>query len=251
MKIAFILSHSVLTPANGVVKQALTWKKGLEISGQQVTLINMWEKNDWKNFDIIHFFGFSIYMRDFILGVIKFNPNIVISPILDPKYSINRLRLYAHWGSFKLNLTNQYHGLFSIKDKIKLFLARSEFEKAYLIEGFSIDELHCGIVPLSYDLPTYTKGYDKESFCLHISLLADKRKNVKRLIEAARKYKFKLILGGKLRNGNELDLLNKWIRDDRNIKYLGYLTEEEKLSLYAQAKVFALPRHKRGSELSH
>ncbi|MDC1226290.1 hypothetical protein N8013_01435 [Algibacter sp.] len=65
MKIAYILSHSVLAPTNGIVSQAKTWKKGLEQLGHEVQLINMWKKNDWANFDIIHFYGFSNYMIGF------------------------------------------------------------------------------------------------------------------------------------------------------------------------------------------
>ena len=246
MKIAFILSGPVIVPSNGVVSQALTWKKGLEQLGHEVNLIDMWQKNDWSSFDIIHFYGFSIYMRDLIIGLSKINPHIVVSPILDPAYSIARLKLYAHWGSLKLNLTNQYQGLFYIKDRIKLFLARSEFEKEYLVKGVGVKTSHCVIVPLAYDMPMSEYTFDKEPFCLHISLLADDRKNVKRLIQAAIKYRFKLILGGKLRNEQEHKLLNSWIGDNTNIEYHGFLSKEKMLSLYTRAKVFALPSTNEG-----
>ena len=66
MKIAFILSNSVFSPSNGITSQAKTWKKGLEQLDHEVVLIDMWQKNDWKSFDILHFYGFSIYMCDFI-----------------------------------------------------------------------------------------------------------------------------------------------------------------------------------------
>ncbi len=246
MKIAFILSHGVISPSNGVVSQALTWKKGLEQLGHEIFLIDMWQKNDWKNFDVIHFYGFSIYMRDFIVGLSKINSNIVVSPILDPNYSISRLKLYAHWGSFKLNLTNPYHGLTYIKDKIKLFFVRSEFEKEYMMKGFGIKESQCVVVPLSYNTMPLKRIVEKESFCLHISLLTDERKNVKRLVQAAIKYQFKLILGGKLRNEQELKLLNSWIKGNRNIEYRGYLSTEEMISLYSRAKAFALPSTNEG-----
>ena len=63
--------------------QALTWKIGLEQLGNEVVLINMWEKNDWKSFDIIHFYGYSDYMSDAINNISKVNTNIVVSPILE------------------------------------------------------------------------------------------------------------------------------------------------------------------------
>ncbi|MEI3341139.1 MAG: hypothetical protein V8R52_02250 [Coprobacter fastidiosus] len=55
MEIAFILSYPRIVPTDGVVSQANTWKKGLEKLGHAVTLINMWEENNWKQFDIILF----------------------------------------------------------------------------------------------------------------------------------------------------------------------------------------------------
>jgi len=241
MKIAFILSNGALVPSNGVVSQSRTWKIGLENLGHEVILIDMWQKNDWASFDAIHFYGFSIYMRDFILGVYKINSNIIVSPILDPNYSIRRLKLYSYFGIKKLNLTNPYHGLRSIKSKVKAILVRSNFEKEYLVKGFGFKREVCEVVPLSFNLPTHEKSIKKESFCLHISLLTDDRKNVKRLIQAAIKYKFKLILGGKLRNEQEVRLLNSWIGDNKNIEYRGYLSNEEMIRLYSHAKVFALP----------
>lgn len=246
MKIAFILSHGALAPSNGVRSQAITWKKGLENLGHEVILIDMWQKNDWTSFDIIHFYGFSIYMRDFINGVSKINPNIVVSPILDPNYSIRRLKLYSHFGIKKFNLTNPYHGLRSIKSKVKTILVRSNFEKEYIVKGFGFKREVCGVVPLSFNIPTHEKSRKKDSFCLHISLLTDERKNVKRLIQAAIKYKFKLILGGKLRNEKEVKLLNSWIGDNKNIEYRGYLSNEEMIRLYSAAKVFALPSTNEG-----
>jgi len=246
MKIAFILSHGVFAPTNGIVSQAKTWKNGLESLGHEVILIDMWQNNNWTSFDIIHFYGFSIYMRDFINSVSKINSNIVVSPILDPNYSINRLKLYSRWGNIKLNLTNPYHGLFTIKNKIKTILVRSEFEKKFMTKGFGFKPEVCKVIPLSFNLPPYENNIKKEPFCLHISLLTDKRKNVERLIQAAVKYKFKLILGGKLRNEEELKQLNNWIGNNKNIEYRGFLTNDEMMTLYAKAKVFALPSTNEG-----
>ena len=246
MKIAFILSHAVLSPSNGIVSQAKTWKVGLEELGHEVILIDMWQKNDWASFDTIHFFGFSIYMRDLINGLSRINPNIVVSPILDPNYSVNRLKLYTKWGSSKLGLTNQYYMMSAIKEKIKLFFVRSEFEKEYMVKGFGVPQDRCVVVPLSYNVTSPKEVFEREPFCLHISLLMDDRKNVKRLIQAAIKYQFKLVLGGRLHNDQDLQTLNSWIDGNKNIEYRGYLSTEEMMSLYSRAKVFALPSTNEG-----
>jgi glycosyltransferase involved in cell wall biosynthesis len=91
------------------------------------------------------------------------------------------------------------------------------------------------------------EGYEnKEPFCLHMSLLTDERKNVKRLIEAAKKYQFKLVLGGKLHNEKQLQLLNSWIDNTPNIEYKGFLSNEQLIDLYKRARVFALPSTNEG-----
>ncbi len=246
MKIAFILSYASFSPTNGIVSQGLTWKEGLESLGHEIVLINMWDKNDWKSFDGILFFGFNVYACEFINVVSKVNSNILVAPILDPNYSITTLKIYTHWGSHKLRLTNPFYSLRSVKEKIKTVLVRSDFEKKYIVEGFGFPVEKCKIVRLSYGITLPKKQHQKEPFCLHISLLCDKRKNVKRLIEAAKKYNFRLILAGKLRNQEEQQLLNSWIGNADNIEYRGFISEEEKMDLYSRAKVFALPSTNEG-----
>lgn len=241
MKAAFILSNGAYAPSSGVVSQALSWKKSLEAVGCEVKLINMWEANEWSEFDIIHFFGFSIYMRDLVNSLEKVNPNIVVSPILDPSYSIFRLAIYARWGFFRLGLTNHYHELFRIRSKIRLFLCRSEFEASYIQAGFDVPSNHCCQVPLAFEAPAMNPTARREPVCLHMSYLAEARKNVKRLIAAAESYNFPLVLAGRLRNKAEEKLLYDWIKDAKNTKYIGYLSNEEKFQLYNTSRVFALP----------
>lgn len=246
MRIAFILSHAAFAPSNGVVSQGLTWKKGLESLGHEIVLINMWDKNDWASFDGILFLGFNVYACEFINVVSKVNSNIIVAPILDPNYSITTLKIYTHWGSHKLRLTNPFYSLRSVKDKIKTVLVRSEFEKRYMVKGFGFPTEKCKIVRLSCGITPQDTFPQKEPFCLHISLLCDKRKNVKRLIEAAKKYQFHLVLAGKLRDQEEEQLLKSWIGNSDNIEYRGFISEEEKMELYSRAKVFALPSTNEG-----
>jgi glycosyltransferase involved in cell wall biosynthesis len=130
--------------------------------------------------------------------------------------------------------------MYSVRKQIKQVLVRSEFERKYIIGGFNFNENQCTLVPLVCE-EISEQQKPKENFCFHCSLLADKRKSVKRLIQAAKKYNFKLILGGHLRNDQEKQMLKEWIGDAQNIEYLGFLSKEEMHDLYARAKVFALP----------
>lgn len=251
MRIAFIQSHPIIVPSDGVLSQAITWKKLLERRGHEVQLINMWEKNDWKSFDIILFFGFSYYTENCIMWLKDINPNFIVAPILDPAIdNVNAYKIYSRIGCEKLHISNPYYALRKTAPSVKLFLTRSEYEKRFLTEGWDINDRKIEIVPLSFShiirTEDYINKFQKESFCLHISLLADKRKNVQRLIEAAKKYNFQLVLGGKLRNKKEENLLQSWISNAPNIEYKGFLSTEEMNDLYSRAQVFALPSIKEG-----
>lgn len=246
MKIGFILSYAAFSSTNGIRSQAISWKNGLEKLNHEVALINMWEDNQWCQYDAIVIFGFSVYSCDFINILSTVHKNILVAPILDPNYSILALKIYSRWGNRKLRLTNPYYSLRQVKDKVRAFLIRSNFEKAYLIGGFGIPKEKCHIVPLSCGISKPKELFEKEKFCLHISLLCDERKNVKRLIKASKKYGFRLVLAGKLRNQKEKKLLNTWIDSADNIEYRGYVSHEEKMELYTKAKVFALPSTNEG-----
>lgn len=246
MKIGFIHARPIKVLSDGVRSQALAWKLGLESLGHEVSLINMWDRNEWKSFDIIHFFSFSEYMSDLVQYLHLVGVKVVLSPVFDPHYSKFVGKIYARWGSRKLHLMNNCSLLRDVRKLIDLCLVRSEFEKQYMVECFNIDSEICEIIPLSLRLDLVNPVIIKENICLHISLLADERKNVKRLIDAARKFQFPLLLGGLLRNEEEYKLIVNWIGNATNIKYLGFLSEEEIMYYYSRAKVFALPSTNEG-----
>ena len=76
------------------------------------------------------------------------------------------------------------------------------------------------------------------------------RKNVPRLIEAAKKYGFILKLVGNKGNAESEANLRSLIGDANNIEMLGFVSDEELNSLYNRAKVFALPSINEGVGLA-
>ena len=246
MRIAYVLVEGYATLQNGIISQALNWRMSIEEMGHTVDLISMWDKNHWEEYDIIHYFGHSSYMAQHIKRLHGHSARIVVSPILDPDYPVWKLWLLSRFG-YGTMVTNYYHSFREVKDKINLVLTRSEFEKKYITKGVGFKKEQCTTIPLSCDIPVEaTASQEKENFCFHCSLLADKRKNVKRLIEAARKYHFKLILGGYLRTDEEKKLIESWIGDAPNIEYRGHLSKKDLFDLYSRAKVFALPSTNEG-----
>lgn len=241
MKIAFVLYPGVIVSnkSNGIRSQAESWAKILGRLGHQVDLVNNWGDYDWSVYDAIHFFGAGEWVCNVAQSLSSKNQNLFFSPIID--YSPNNV-----WRDMLQYIKGRtkHTRFFKQCQSMKKVLARSEAEKELFCKGYGISEEKVAIVPLSF-----TEKYEsipfvndkRENICLHISSLSQPRKNVLRLIEAANKYNFELILAGNPGTDVERKELEKTIGDNPKIQILGYISEEEKVSLYQRAKVFALP----------
>ena len=251
MKIAFIFNRMRISLGDGIVSQALTWKRILEDRGHQVDLASSWDFIDYTTYDIVQMFGKPINLLDDVLGIETKNKNIVIAPIFDkdPRYNFCAYKLLSHFGSEKLRTYNNFYALRQVKSLVKGCLVRSEYEFQVMKNVFGYNRKQCKIVMLSNGTAKTALSKNRENFCLHISRLGVEGKNVKRLIEASEKYQFHLVLGGMLKE-SEKDKFNSWLVDKHYVKYLGYLSEEEKRDLCLKAKVFALPSFVEGVGLA-
>lgn len=251
MKIAYILYPNVIVSnkSNGIRSQAETWASILRSLGHEVEYVSEWGNYDWHTIDAIHLFGDG-YWWGFVKFLVKLNPNIYLSPIIDPqpnafhKKSIkSRAKSYIKDFLFKKRESPMQRDIKIFK---KIFV-RSQFEMEYVMKMYGVPEKNFVLVPLSYS--TSCQQYDKvkkENFCLHISSIYQDRKNVIRLIEAAKKYDFRLVLAGNKGNSEQFEPIKKAIDSSNNIEVLGFISEEEKLDLYKRAKVFALPSIQEG-----
>lgn len=243
MKIAYIMYPGAcyMGAGDGSKMQAEIWSKELERKGHQVDCISPWGHYNWKSYDIIHVFGFGLWNYDMIHWGSGLNPNFVFSPIIDTNTPMWKYRLATQFGCSKLRLFSQNYALRQLKSDIKLFLARTAYEADYLHRGYGIDNNKIAIIPLSYREDHFDKAISKEPFCLFVGTMTQPRKNVPRLIEAAKKYGFPLKLVGNKGNAESEAKLRSLIGNAKNIEILGFVSDEELASLYNRAKVFALP----------
>ena len=243
MKIAFIMYPGAcyMGAGDGSKMQAEIWAQELIRKGHQVDRINPWGHYDWKSYDIVHVFGFGLWNYDMIHWGSGINPNFVFSPIIDTNTPMWKYRLATHFGCSRLRLFSQNYALRQLRSDIKLFLARTDYEADYLRRGYNIDDKKVDIVPLSYREDCYDPAIEKESFCLFTGTMTQPRKNVPNLIRAARKYGFPLKLVGNKGNAASEAKLRQLVGDAPNIEILGFVSDEELISLYNRAKVFALP----------
>jgi len=248
MKVAFVIyQNAVINGAsNGVRSQALGWKRTLEKTGVECTLISQWDHYDWSVFDAIHIFGYDINISSFVTALSQKNANIFLSPIIDSQKPYWQYRLATLTGIDKLRIYSQNYALRKAAPHLKGFCVRSGHELRYIKDSFGVNPSRIHQVPLSYGLSPTTSSIEsltsqKRNFCLHVSSIYQDRKNVLRLVRAARKYGFDLILAGSTGSEKEFFPIKQEIGNAKNISVLGFVSKEELIQLYTEAKVFALP----------
>lgn len=243
MKIGIYKPTVSVSPVCGVKVQGKMWGDGLKSLGHQTELIDIWQDYEWDSFDWLIMMGFGGNFRDASKLFHKLVKKIAIAPIIDPQWGHTKYKFFTkYWGEQKhLGLSSRFHDLYLNKDLFDLWLVRSDFEASYVTKALDIEKSLVELVPLQYRVASCDTMPPKENFCFHASRLAAKNKNVKRQIEAAIKYGYKLILAGALNSADEVQWLHNMIDGHDNIEYVGRLTDEQLLEYYRRCKVFALP----------
>lgn len=248
MKIGYITESFSGSKGNGITSQAQTWASMLNsLLPGTVTLVNPWEPIDWNEGDIVHLFGSSnTWFWDTTKKLKKRGCRVYWSPICDNTDSprIQKIKSFLGNESFQIfSLPFIRKKTCNLVDKI---FVRSEYEQKYLEKAYNISPEKMVFVPLSLSTEESYEYGPKEPFCLHISSIYQSRKNVLRLISAAKKYGFHLKLIGDKGSPEQYKPIQEAIEGCQNIEVLGFVSEQEKKQLYKSAKVFALPSLKEG-----
>lgn len=242
MKIGITSACIETVRRSGVKIQGIMWRDALESLGHDVQLINYWDDLDYALFDTVIVLRLGGGVKNVVGDLKHYDIPVISAPIFDPRMSMKVYGLAARYGHInKLHLTNPSHEFHEAAKKFDIFLARSEYERKYLSYCYDINPERIKIVPLSFRIRPAEFMPEKENFCLHVSNLNAANKNVPRLIEAAKKYDFTLILGGSVHGEDGKKFLDDIISGHDKIKYIGQLSDDELRNYYLKAKVFALP----------
>lgn len=250
MKIAYILPNYCLIDgkSGGVRVQALQWIEYLRSAGHEIVEVSVWGDYDWNSFDVIQYFYFGFCFLPLYQAIKDKAPKakFVCAPILDPHKSIFVYKLLSYVKIPSVKLWTEFSVLRHYRDIFDVFLVRTDFEKKYLVKAFGVKADKVKIIPLNSRFQNIRDdAYKKEDFCLHVSRLCDPTKNVIRLVKAALKYNFNLVLAGSSSESFDLEL-KRIIGSKDNVKILGRVSDEELIQLYKDARVFALPSTREG-----
>ena len=246
MRIAYIICPGavMLGNSNGIRAQALKWAEVLRTHGNDVTLIDSWGDYRWTDFDVIHVFGgFSDLC--WYLDLRRRNPNLCFSPIWDSNKSVRLLRLLR-----KISFPGVHHPIVQYVNCLQAFkgvFVRSSYESSIFREAFDVPAGQLHLVPLGYEVdPGARMNEDREDVCFHVSTLYQPRKNVLRLVEAAKRYGFRLVLAGCHGTDDEFAPIAASVAGAPNVEVRGFLPSEEVVRQYRKSRVFALPSLEEG-----
>lgn len=242
MVIGFVINVGLsVSPFNGIRIQAETWAQELERQGHNVVRVNPWEKQQWEEYDIVHIIGVDRAIDGLVSSLSRKCKKICFSPIIDTIETTFKYKLASYMGCKKLRLYSVNYAIRQASRYIDRWFVRSHYELTYVNQSYGIPLDKISVIPLSPRIPEINEYPQKENFCLHVSSLADGRKNVLRLVQSAVKYNFKLVLAGSVNDENAFIPIKEIIDSCDNITYLGRVSDCKLYDLYSRAKVFALP----------
>ncbi|MBQ7545034.1 MAG: glycosyltransferase [Synergistaceae bacterium] len=242
MKIGITSACVELVRRNGVKLQGMMWRDALVSRGHDAELLNYWDDVDYSEFDAVIILRSGTGFRNTVNELKNYGTRVISAPIFTPRSTMRMSRLEAHWGQAdRIRVADPASEFMEGAKRVSMFLARSEYEKKHLCDFYSINPAKVRIVPLSFRIKPAETMPEKEPFCLHVSNLNARNKNVSRLVAAAKRYGFRLVLVGAVRGEDGRRQLAEWTRGADNVTCTGALSDEELRSWYLRAKVFALP----------
>lgn len=249
MKIAYVFTGlgSISGKTNGILTQALTWANGLQEQGVEVDLVNPWDGYDFSQCDIIHTFAYGP-AQEISLSQLKskYSVKIAISPIIDTNRNPLFSRIASRIHIPILHLYSPMGSLRASKSYIDGWFVRSDYEGNHIKRALNVSDDKIYKVMLSNRLDCVNEIGNREPFCLQVCYLPAPRKNVFRLVDAAIKYNFRLVLAGNKFSQASFEKLLRKVAGHDNIEVLGRVSDADLLSLYRRARVFALPSLQEG-----
>lgn len=242
---------------------------GFYISNLKKALLEFYPNNKYvlfsnaaelpSNADITHYPYFEPFFIS--LPLIKKTKTVVtvhdLTPLVFPKYFKVGLKGVLKWQAQKLALKNTNavitDSISSKKDIVKhAGIEESKINVIYLAAGEEFKGIQNSSVRQAQDrIRSLRKKYNlPDKFALYVGDVTW-NKNLPRLIEAVKKTKVPLVMVGSALVKENVDLSNPWNADfakviklvegDSLINRLGFISNEELVSLYSMATVFTMP----------
>ena len=237
---------TIWTPGGGETQLRKT-KEALERLGVRVELFDIWHPK--KDYDIIHVFGSTYQLSDFVVTAKRLGMKIVVSPIIytdKPTWMWKAWRLIDHL----LPVPTVYTYRKRIYEIANVLLSGSHAEAAQLHAHFAVPREKMRVVHNAADKrfaeaspDLFIKKYGLKDFVLMVGRI-NSRKGQIRLIQALEGEGIELVFIGRMDpdDPSYFERFQRACKERPWVHYLGGIDNQEMLaSAYAAAKVHALP----------
>lgn len=261
MRIGILLPSifSVDNPGNGIAAQARQQAAALERLGHTVIRLSPWQWQDEGALDVLHMYLGGLQMHGIAYERRLTKPGILVfSPIIDSNQSFFSYRLASAAGSIWSRVVTVPGSLRNQALQSDVIICRSRHEQQRVVRGLGISKNKTEIVLNGCDLPAIDRSEVEKlrgelelpkKFILHVSAYTQPRKNVLRLVEAARQLNYPLVLAGHATRGNIMKKLELQSSYAAGLRLLPFVDERTKAALYAMCDVFCLPSIHEGTGL--
>lgn len=249
MKILFVAPPYINldSKSGGVFNEMKAREKALGEVGVDVEYLELGVSPDWSNIDLCHLFMANEGSYGLALKLKEKKP-LVVSPIIDRVESNLLLRLSL---ACMKKVPSMYSNLIRSFDICNLadgVLVRSLEEKRRVENAYRINKPTKIVkIPFKFESDIVVKTKNQVLF---LGDIGNSRKNVKNLIRACNDIKVKLVLAGVQSSGKYGEEVLRAIKGKSNIQYLGKVSEEDKVRLMRESKVFCLPSRMEGVGIS-
>ncbi|MGB9730375.1 MAG: glycosyltransferase family 4 protein, partial [Thermoprotei archaeon] len=247
-KIAFFqfFPPTIWTPGGGE-KQLRKTKEALEKLGVQVELFDIW--NPKRDYDIIHVFGSTYQLSDFVVTAKRLGMKVVVSPIIYTDKPYWQWKVWRVIDSL-LPVPTVYTYRKRIYESADILIAGSKAEVIQLSKNFKIPPTKFRIVYNGADRrfaeaspEPFIKKYGLKDFVLQVSRISNKKGQI-RLIWALENQGLELVFIGQM-DPDDPDYFKQFLKECETrpwVHYLGPIYDQDLLaSAYSASKVHVLP----------
>ena len=160
-------------------------------------------------------------------------------------YNIHHLGLIQAFKRFNINTFYTWHGSppsknFFRQTLVSYFQNMLEHEKVICISNYLLNECKklgvkwAGVIHEGVDKIKYTPTWEDKDYMLYVGRL-EKHKHVEKLIKVSKELKIPLKIAG---YGTEIDSLRFAAKGEKQIKFLGRVSDEELIKLYQECSFF-------------
>ena len=249
MKVAFFqfFPPTLWTPGGGETQLAKTREALLKL-GVEVELFDVWSRK--RDYDIMHVFGSTYQLSDFVVTAKRLGMKVVVSPIIYTDKPTWKWRIWSRIDRL-LPVPTVYTYRQRIYEAADLLLPGSQAEAEQLAANFGIPKEKMHVVHLGVDRElasatpdAFVKQYGLKDFVLQVGRIS-KRKGQIRLIRALDDTGLEVVFIGQADPDDlkEFERFQELLKTRPRAHYLGPFPSGSPLlaSAYAAAKVHALP----------